>query len=464
MEPATLLLVASRWNRPTFVLPDCNLMLPTGTELGALRYQEIYLDYDGPQLFSAKGAEGRLFLAMHAPRDAAGDNWLWLEVSPNLLANIEANKVDLYSAFNTDKENGLYVVTWRSNEVFVRQTNSAEIPERWLPRPGVFLIDDDEEEADTASDSQPALQRSVRSEISSYFPDDISQLLKSFSNEDTPVWRDEPNVHVMLAAMRVPPHEAAQHTGRIICDFIIQPGQDRTDVGTLALGNFLVKTQRMVDAFGGGFTRPKPNTAAARNLKSRMELRAVAPFPGSFGLRLEAMTGSTVPDKSLTAAFDTLFRLLAAGRNLSAVRQILAPLGRRAAVQYRAFAKALAEVSGDFAAELGTPGAQASEFTTIRGSEVATLAKLLDQEVLEETRDDDFFGRLMGASLRNKLFLLEGKDKAISGRIADEALPEMANKTLSAMHKARIRTITEINETTGEEIEHHVLLKIEAIT
>jgi hypothetical protein len=439
-------------------------MLPKGTELGALGYREIYLEYNGPQLFSAKNEEGRLFLVMHAPRDKAGDNWLWREVALVRLSAIETNKIDLASAFSARGKGGLFVVTFRSNEIRVRRVRPNDLPDKWFPQPGVFLIEEEDEEESSLPSTPPVRDRGIEDDNKKESPlppvppvpkSEITALL-------TPVWRDSPEGRSLLAAMRVPVHEAAQHSRRTVCDFIIQPYQLRTDVGAAALGGLLTKTQRLMDALGSAGIPPQ-SASGARALRGRMELKAVAPFPGSFGLRLESATGSVVPDQQVTAAFDTLFRLLTAGKDLLAVRSILAPLGHRAAVQYRAFAKALAEVTGDFVAEMGVPGAEAPVRTAIKGSEVQALAKLLDAEMPEVSRDENFVGRLMGASLRNKYFLLEGEDRAIRGRIADEALPAMENKKLTAMHRAKIRIVTEVNETTDEEFERYILLGIEAL-
>ena len=434
-------------------------MIPAGTDLGALAYREIYIEYDGPQFFSAESEQHRLFLVMHAPADNFGDNWLWRELTPAILSAVELNKIDLASAFAIDLDQGLYIVSWRDDVSILRAVKYREVPNFWFPRPGVFLFDGDEEEIYAEGDL--ALQDILLADDDVREEEDLSVEVAPIDAAPASfVWREDEDARAILASMRVSPSVVAEHTGRIICDFIIQPGIRRTDVGAAALGNFLTKTQRLVNALGEGPSAPKSKTAAARALKARMQLRAVAPFPGSFGLRLESATGSLTPDAELIFAFKTIFALIAAGHDIAAVRKILFPLGRRAAAHYRNFAKALAEVTGDFSAEIGIPGERNTAQVSIGGGEVFSLAKLLDQEVLGDSREEEFVGYLMGASIRNKLFLLEGANKSVSGRIADEAIPEMRDKKLAALHTAQIRTVTEVNEITGEEVERHILLAI----
>jgi hypothetical protein len=434
-------------------------MLPKGTELGALSYHEVYFEYNGPQLFSAKNTKGKFFFAMHAPRDETGDNWLWREISRLRLAAIKDNRIDLASVFKAEASGGLFVVTFTGDAVSVRHANATELPEKWFPKPDIYLEEEEEEEEEELSSiPNPQIVRAVepRRYLEAAAFDLPPELL------ETPLWREIPEGRALLAAMRVPVHEAAQHSRRIVCDFIIQPGQIRTDVGVASLGSLLMKTQRMMDVFGTSGI-PARSMSIARILKSRMELKAVAPFPGSFGLRLESSNGDLAPDKNVNKAFESLFELISAGKNLTAVREILQPLGRRAAIHYRAFAKALADISGDFVAEIGIPGAEGPLRTAINGNEVKILVQLLEAEILEFGRDEEFVGKLMGASLRNRLFLLESDDRAISGRIADEAMAEMENKKLKAIHRAKIHTTVEINEATGEEKERHILLSIEEI-
>src|SRR5260370_25873789 len=64
-----------------------------------LKIVEVFDAYDGPRLFSARDAAGRLFLALWV--DERGDEsvWLYLPLSLKRLTALKQNETDLRSAF-----------------------------------------------------------------------------------------------------------------------------------------------------------------------------------------------------------------------------------------------------------------------------------------------------------------------------------------------------------------------------
>lgn len=438
-------------------------MLPIGTQLGRLRYRDVYLEYDGPQLFSAQNDRGKLYLAVHAPKDARGDNWLWAEISRKRLTLLEANSIELVEPFCNPPSGRVIVVTYAGENTFVEEVAPESLPSKWFPRAGVVLRDDDD-----GLDPPPRgeLDNASAYAIGKHLIDINANEVKPYSlsahGQITPMWRHSDEGRAILAALKVPVVEAANRSGRIVCDIVLSPETHREDVPLIHLGSFFIATQNLVDEFGRSDDPPKTR-AGRRALTDRTQLSAVATFPSSFGIRIEATTGSTIPDERIAVTFDRILRLLNSRGDRTTIQQILQPLSPRARLRFRTFTRALYELGTGFSAQMGVPGLDAE--TTAAGSQqdVARMAAVLEAETQTAIKEYDFVGRLLGASLRTRFFLLEGAEQTISGWISDEAMPQMQARELGVTHNARVRTTTDVNEATGEEIQHHLLISIQPI-
>jgi hypothetical protein len=446
-------------------------MLPVDTMLGELRIAEIYIEYDGPQLFVAENQAGRLFLAVHAPWSDEGDNWLYAEISRRRLAELEGNGVELRQAFEAPETDTLYTVTFKpGGGSRVGRLAPMHIPAAWFPKAGLLLNDDQDELpplSETARAGDPANEEylwAVLRPAFSYPGVNAEPIDPSFSRPQlpTPLWRDTVEGRAMVQALRVPVAEAAQACGRVVCDLILEPGAGRNDVPVSSLGSLLSATQRLMDAFGqiGGEVPPTRQSKAA--LRDRTKLHAIGAFPGSFGLRVEAGNAGLLPDERLVQAFDRLMRMVTAGSDRQAVRAGLDAIGRRAAGYYRVFARTLAEASVDFTMTVGVPDDPTPRGASIGKEGLQLLSSMLSEEARSEPETIYFEGRLVAANLRSRFFMMEDGNVLIGGKVAKEAVESLRQKQLDARHRAKIEEVREFNEGSGEEVSSYTLIHIDA--
>jgi Family of unknown function (DUF6575) len=112
-------------------------------ELGPLEFIDLYLDYDGPRLFSCKDGRGHLYVAVWVHESETSDVWLYAPVSRKRLLDIEADNVDLRSAFAAT-ESGKVLKLSNSHESappLIETIDCSDIPEEWLPLAGSSLTE-----------------------------------------------------------------------------------------------------------------------------------------------------------------------------------------------------------------------------------------------------------------------------------------------------------------------------------
>jgi hypothetical protein len=112
--------------------------LPSGTQLGILELLRVYIEYDGPRLFSCRNQAGQLFLVAWVDDDDNGDRWHYLPLSRDRLAEVESGESDLRQAFLRPESGLLYAVTVGARGVAVRGVKP-EAVESDLPAAGLRL-------------------------------------------------------------------------------------------------------------------------------------------------------------------------------------------------------------------------------------------------------------------------------------------------------------------------------------
>lgn len=102
---------------------------------------DVFDFYDQPCLFSCKDEAGNVFLALLIHDDPFIERWLYLETPPIIMANLEAARMDLYTAFRCPQSGMVWAChydrpsnSWNVGEIL---PSSLKISE--LPVPGEFL-------------------------------------------------------------------------------------------------------------------------------------------------------------------------------------------------------------------------------------------------------------------------------------------------------------------------------------
>ncbi len=117
------------------------MTLPDNTLLGRLSMVEVYVEYDGPVLFSAVNESGAYYIAVAVDDDKAATHWIYTPVSRKVLERVRAGEIDVSLPFRRPADGHLVrVVTPRrggkDTAEIVRREN---VPDRDLPRKGFPL-------------------------------------------------------------------------------------------------------------------------------------------------------------------------------------------------------------------------------------------------------------------------------------------------------------------------------------
>jgi hypothetical protein len=161
-------------------------MLPPIKAFGdELSLVEVFVDYDGPQLFSAVGATKTNYLAVHAPRDERGDNWLYVVISKARLRKFSNNEVSVHDAF-ADPEGGLVrIVSFDAKgNASVATVRANELPEHFIPQ-----------DRTVATPSQVLYRRMPAFDLRT-LPDEL--------RDATPMWEVSPQTLEYLKSIRTP--------------------------------------------------------------------------------------------------------------------------------------------------------------------------------------------------------------------------------------------------------------------
>jgi hypothetical protein len=73
--------------------------LPTSTKLGHLEILEVYVQYNGPRLFSCKNQTNKIFLGLWVDEEEEYDLWLFMLVSLERLKSIRTGLISLRDSF-----------------------------------------------------------------------------------------------------------------------------------------------------------------------------------------------------------------------------------------------------------------------------------------------------------------------------------------------------------------------------
>ena len=165
----------------------------------------------------------------------------------------------------------------------------------------------------------------------------------------------------------------------------------------------------------------------------------------------------------MVTALERLVGLFSNAGDPAALRKMLVEVGPKAAMRFRAFAKAVAQGDADMVMEVGIPGRTQAATVSVSRAEATRLVEFLDVEAQQVREPFAFRGYLVGVSLRTKFFRLEDDERDVSGRIAEDYVQSMRGKTIGHRYDANIVAVTDINEATGQERVRNILINMEAV-
>jgi hypothetical protein len=113
---------------------------PVGTQMGDLQLEEVFLDYDGPKLFSCRSKTGQWFIAVFVDEDDTSEIYLYMPISHERLLTVRSGQLPLRVAFSSPEDGIAYSVR-RYLDRADSDVNviTDGIPEEWLPDEAAVL-------------------------------------------------------------------------------------------------------------------------------------------------------------------------------------------------------------------------------------------------------------------------------------------------------------------------------------
>ena len=380
------------------------MWFPDNSPLGELRFGEIYEYYDGPVLFSCRNAAEQVFLAVSVEDSDTSRRWLYCPVSRRRLAEIERGTIELRSAFTAAETGFVYEVKFDSAGESFDTIATSRLVDSDLPYPG------------------ERLQPSAKIE---HFQQPVAS-------------------------------EHAQQSRRETLRLALSPrGMVGNETPSRLLGQVLVSVQELVSAIGQALAGP--TTIRGRlppDILDATELRAVAVFPGSFGVELAAAHVSDMFDDSpLAASLDQFDRLIEADSDVEALTALLHELQPRVASKYMHFIALLDDAKSGITLDWGSVQRTRGAFHTLAPEVLSRINSALVRTGVSDSVVYEVAGVLIGLNTRTRSFELQSRvdQTRVSGRLDAKRFASDEEFTINAPYVATIEETIEVSGLTGQE-------------
>ncbi|UYH56121.1 hypothetical protein N6L26_06095 [Qipengyuania sp. SS22] len=407
-------------------LPDLD---PSG---GSLAISEVLIDYDGPQLFVAKNAAGAIFLGLHCPPTEKGDTWLFARTSRHRISQVATGKISLRSAMTSYARGDLAIAISYEEDWHHWFEAPENVPDTYLPDPDSYV----------RHTSVPELYKLP---IAASDNNDDFDLPVSVEQD---MWEFDPQTVAYLKENQTPLYVVARRRQRLVADIILSDGDARHDVPLPELSKILLSLQKTVDSLAAPIVDDDWRPSAASKAGTRLD--AIATFPSSFGLRIEAHQGALADEGAGALAFQRLIDLLSSVRDFDAVRSSFTYHSKSTKLQFGKLVEYLAKSGNSIRISASTGLSEGIDTTFVTHDDLYALSAKI-HEINESDFDDiELLGRLKAVSLKTKFFLIENEDESISGRIDEDLLPKISGMAIDEHYLAQVRLHHSVQELTGE--------------
>lgn len=430
-------------------LPDLD---PTGGELAV---SELLIEYDGPQLFTARNAGGSQFLALHGPNDGPNDTWIFSRTSAKRINQLKRFEITLREALVYRPMGLTAIVSYRGDEIIHTEYLQADsIPEAFLPHLDSYL-------------GVPANSKNLI--VSGTEPKDLLTITDNVE-EDLPIstavslWEFDKRTIEYFRRRMTPINVVARRRGRLVADIVFSTPDEHTYFPVPELGKILINLQKTLDSLASDDGQKTSKGRPTAAIKRKAKLDAVATFPSSFGLRVEAHEGSLIESPESEVAFRRFVDLLSSIVDERAMREVFSLHTVETKLFFGEVIKEIAKAGSSIRIAAGSAHQDSIQYAAVPADIVTRLASQISEINNLNQQEVDVEGRLRAVSLKSKFFLIENDDESHSGRISDDILPQISGAEINAFYRARILQTTKIHEVTGE-IEHkQTLLKLEKLS
>lgn len=420
-------------------LPDLD---PSG---GPLRIHAVLLEYDGPQLFTARNPGGSLFLVLHGPPLDAGDLWLFVRTTHHRVKQVLAGDITLRAAMTTYAYGDVAVATAFDDTWDFYFIPSTQVPHEYLP------------DADAKLKQASQAIQDYNSLLPHYDEDIFDIPLRTYQD----MWEFDQETVSFLKEHITPLFVVAKRRQRLVADIVLADNDHKHDIPLPDLSKILLSLQKTVDCLGA----PELDSDWKPSKVSRQETRlsAIAAFPSSFGLRIEASEGALADQSAGALAFRRLIDLLMSAKNMDSLRDVLKFHGKATKLQFGKFVESLA-ASGQAVRISASTGLSENTETAMISNDSLTLVSQKIKEINETDVEEVYArGHLKAVSMRTKFFLIENDDESYSGRISDELLPKISGMRIDEVYDATIFRTYSIHDLTGEITSKMSLVHLEQV-
>lgn len=389
--------------------------LPSGTVLGKLELGRVLEYYDFPRLFVCQSVTGQDYVAVSTFDDEMEFHWIYLPISSLRLESVMRGGVPLRQAFEAPEGGYLVRIVCYSDKrkPDVSYVLPEQIPEDDLPSPDyVIALDPPHSIIDTS----------------------------------------------------LSPQQVAFAARREIFDYRIYPGLKTHEVPARKLGGILTSTQELIDALGQASQgEPTVRGPIAADLLQKTRVNVSHSFSGSFGVQFRSAQFSDLLGHSvLAAAVRELGDLLLAQDSEDLLSNKLHSLRGRVASKYRRLLKELADIDSGIDLDWGSVEPNGGGRFRLTSAQVRSAYAIVDRIDIAMAEEITVTGKLVGFNSRTKRYeILSGDDgRTYAGRLADDAILEVANPAIDQFYEADIRMLVETQSSSGDELIRWVLVRL----
>ena len=383
-------------------------------ELGQLEVIEVYTYYDEPVLFAARNERDGLFLAALSKDTNEDRIWTYAPMSERRFQEVRSGGIDLNQAFKEVEGGFLYLVTLPKREASQgsgKWVIASQLAEDELPKAGDCL------DLNTVTLPMHAV------------PDVVRQA-----------------------------HQARKEVLALRFEFA---GMRRTEAPAGLIGQVLDTLQQLVLAVG----QAKEGKGTSRGsfpkeLVDQMALSLTGVFAGSFGVELHANASADLFGAShIREALSEVFRLIEVSE---ADEQLLASLNElkgRTTQKYKQFLSRFPGAIQKVDVHWGSPQDERSRVVTMTTEAAAHALEAISRLEPSAPLEYDVLARLVGINVRTKTYEIwdVNENRKFSGKILDEAAPNVEHATVNNIYAATIREESEVTATGEPETKYRLL-------
>lgn len=386
--------------------------------MGELRMVEVYVNYDGPRLFSCRNAAGTYFFGLFVDEDARSETFLFAPASPARWASVRAGNLPLAAAFRQPEDNGVFRQILALDEepsTHLDWLPVDEVPEDWYPDESARLT--------IPTDTQPPLEE------------------YEFANESRSLMRS-------LMAVEVD----------------VERGL--TEIPSRHAANTLRLVQESVEALGQVRKNRQTNRGAIQaDILDETELYLYDLRAASFAFVLSPRpTGQLFETSLVPAAVNLLLDVMEASESDELLSEQLRALHPRALSRYRALLEELTEFESGLTVLMATPDREVRKTVMSKEQVRSSLdaARLTEEPVMQTIEIDAV---LIGVNARTRSFELIDEESGIkyAGKTVDSARNRILGLRIGDRYDATLLHESEVSPITGETHDTYRLVHIEPI-